>query len=53
LLLRLRILVSPSTRRLEDAAMGEAGLVDLARKFVALSDELATVRSEIARAVLN
>ena len=30
-----------------------AGLVELARRYVTLSDELETVRSEIARAVLN
>ena len=33
--------------------MGDAGLVDLARRFVELSDELETVRGEIKRAVLN
>jgi hypothetical protein len=33
--------------------MGDAGLVELARRFVELSDELETVRGEIKRAVLN
>jgi hypothetical protein len=33
--------------------MADAGLVDLARRFVELSDKLETVRGEIKRAVLN
>jgi MarR family len=33
--------------------MSGEGLVELARRYVALSDELETVRGEIARAVLN
>ena len=33
--------------------MSGAGLIDLARRYVALSDELETVRGEIARSVLN
>lgn len=33
--------------------MADVGLVELARKFVRLSDELEAVRGEIARAVLN
>lgn len=33
--------------------MGDAGLVDWARRFVELSEELETVRGEIKRAVLN
>lgn len=33
--------------------MGDAGLVDLARKFVELSEEIEEVRAGIKRAVLN
>jgi predicted Rossmann fold nucleotide-binding protein DprA/Smf involved in DNA uptake len=33
--------------------MSDAGLVELARRYVRLSDELDAVRGEIARAVLN
>ena len=36
-----------------EAIVGDAGLVDLARRFVALSDELETVRDQIKRVVLN
>ena len=33
--------------------MGDVGLVELARRYVALSDELEAVRGEIRRAVIN
>jgi hypothetical protein len=39
--------------RRREAGMGDVGLVELARKFVELSDELEAIRGEIKLAVLN